>query len=366
VTLTVSEVPVNAARNRAATSGPQPCLVASAELDEAAWDGYVRDHAEATGYHLWQWRLLFERVFGLTTEYVAVRTGGRISGVLPLVHFSTRLSGRFVVSLPFVNYGGVLADDDASARLLIEAARTAGTRARASHVELRHRQQLFAELPHKQHKVAMILELGATPAELLAGVDRKARNQLKKAEKSGLRVVTGCGELVDDFYDVFAENMRDLGTPVYHRTFFRTVCDLFPDTLRVILIRQGDKAIAGGITYRFRDVIELPWASSLRSFNALCPNNMLYWSVIEQACAAGARRVDFGRCSPDQGTFKFKSQWGAKPSPLHWEYHLLRRASLPDQSPANAKYKLAIAIWKRLPLPVANRLGPRVIRQFPG
>ena len=340
-------------------------LTCSISVSAVEWDRYVDSHPDASMYHGWVWRHVFERVFGHDTVYLAARRGEDVVGVLPLVVFRSWLFGRFMVSLPFVNYGGVLASDTEAAEALLQAACEEAAAHRCAHVELRHVQRCYADLPVKQHKVAMTLTLPATTADAWNAIDRKARNQVRKAQKSGFDVVTGGSELVDDFYRVFAVNMRDLGTPVYSRAFFQTVLLTFPDRARVYVVRDKGRAVAAGITLEYRDRIELPWASSLREYRPLCPNNLLYWSVIEQAIHAGCRVLDLGRSTPGEGTYEFKRQWGAVAVPVSWEYVLITRQSLPDQSPANPRFKQAIALWQRLPVTFTTTVGPAIVRSIP-
>jgi FemAB-related protein (PEP-CTERM system-associated) len=269
------------------------------------------------------------------------------------------------VSLPFVNYGGVVADDDATRRaLLAEAERIAADRGLA-HVELRHSNAVFPELPSKRHKVAMKLELAADTARAWDALDRKVRNQVRKAEKSELVIDSGGAEMLDHFYAVFARNMRDLGTPVYDRRFFREVFRQFPNDSRVFLVRNASTVVAAGISYRYRDTIEVPWASSLKEYRTQSPNTLLYWHLIRDAIERGARVFDFGRSTPNEGTYKFKEQWGARPHSVCWEYRLLGGQRLPDQSPKNPKFRAAIEIWKRMPVGLTNVLVPRLVRQIP-
>jgi FemAB-related protein (PEP-CTERM system-associated) len=235
----------------------------------------------------------------------------------------------------------------------------------ASHVELRHVERQFEQLPFRQHKLGMRRDLPSTTEALWAAVDRKIRNQVRKAQKEGLEAVTGGAELVDEFYTVFAENMRDLGTPVYPPALFSETLRLFPDRAKVSVVRYKGRAVAAGIVIGFRDVVLNPWASSLREFRHLCPNMLLYWTLLEQAVRDGAHVFDFGRSSPGGGTHQFKLQWGAAEVPLHWEYVLLSRAEPPNQGPSNPKFERAIRAWQRLPLSVANVLGPRIARHLP-
>jgi FemAB-related protein (PEP-CTERM system-associated) len=332
--------------------------------DEAAWDAYIHRHPDASGYHLWGWRRLFEGVFGHRAVYLAATTAGTIHGVLPLVAFHSLLFGRFMVSLPFVNYGGVVSDsDDVAAALVSEAGRRARATA-ARHIELRHTARRFPELAAKTHKVAMLLPLPASKEALWSALDRKVRNQVRKAEKSGLVAEVGGAALLNDFYDVFARNMRDLGTPVYSRRLFETVLATFPDRAQVVVVRLDSRAVAAAVTWRWRDRVEVPWASSLREFNSLAPNNLLYWTILQAAIDNGATSMDFGRSTPNEGTFHFKRQWGAEPMQLYWEYDLAT-AELPDQSPKNRRFALAVEVWRRLPVAVANTAGPWIVRSIP-
>lgn len=334
--------------------------------DPAGWDRFVEQHPDATGYHLWGWRAIFEEIFGHRAVYLAAEQGGVTSGVLPLVEFRSALFGRFLVSLPFVNYGGVLALNDVSGNALLARAASLARKSRMRHVELRHRSRRFEGLRPKEHKVSMLLPLPDSTEGFWTRLDRKVRNQVRKAEKSGLRAeVTGLDRL-SDFYGVFARNMRDLGTPVYSPRFFDAVVRAFPDRTRIVIVRDENsgRPVAAALTWRWRDTVEVPWASSLREFNALAPNNLLYWTIIQEAIGGGASVLDFGRSTPGEGTFHFKRQWGAEPLPLCWEYDLIDGV-MPDQSPKNPKFRVAIEAWKRLPLGIANRLGPHIVRSIP-
>jgi serine/alanine adding enzyme len=341
-----------------------PVVVSNAD-DEPEWDAFVRAHPGASGYHLWRWRRVFESVFGHQAEYLIARRDNEIAGVLPLILFRSVLFGRFAVSMPFVNYGGVVANDAATARALLSRARSVAEGHRAAHVELRHQSRQFDDLPCKQHKVAMTLSLRPSVEEAWEGLDRKVRNQVRKAEKSGLSVECGGADLVAPFYRVFAENMRDLGTPVYPRRLFEEVLGQFGDLSRVFLVRHKNVPVAGGLAYRHGDVVEVPWASSIAAYLTMCPNNLLYWRIIEWAIGKGLRVLDFGRSTPEEGTYHFKRQWGAAPQPLFWEYALLKAGTVPDQSPKNPRFASAIRMWKHVPLAVANVVGPRIVRSIP-
>jgi len=344
---------------------PAGDLVVSADVGAEEWDRFVATCPDRTAYHEWRWRGIIERAFGHRTAYLAARRDGAIAGVLPLVLFRSPLFGRFVVSLPFVNYGGVLADDEPAGAALLAAAERLGREGGFSHLELRHLTHRFAALPCKEHKVTMRLRLAASTERAWTEMDRKVRNQIRKAEKSGLAVAAGGRESLDAFYAIFAHNMRDLGTPVYARRFFAEVLDALGDRAVVVVVSRDGAPVASGIAVVTGDTVEVPWASSLAAFRSTCPNHLLYWFVIQWAIERGLRVLDFGRSTPNEGTFHFKQQWGAEPVPLYWEYSLFRSAALPDLSPKNPKLRMMVELWKRCPLWLTIVLGPHVVRSIP-
>jgi len=215
------------------------------------------------------------------------------------------------------------------------------------------------------HKVTMLLDLKSSVEDQWNSLDGKVRNQVRKAEKAGLRTVMGGVELLDGFYEVFCRNMRDLGTPVYGRNFFRNVLEEFPATTRILSVTKDDRVIASALLTWYKDTLEVPWASSNKDFRAFCPNNLLYWEAIRFAVDSGHGTFDFGRSTPGEGTYNFKKQWGARPVQLHWQYLLREGEAVPEVNPKNPKYRLAIQAWQRLPLTLTNLLGPHIVRCIP-
>jgi FemAB-related protein (PEP-CTERM system-associated) len=333
---------------------------------DKAWNTYVMDHHGATCYHQYGWKEVIEKSFGHEAFFLAARRkSGEICGVLPLVKMQSVLFGRQLVSVPFCNYGGVLCDDATVERLLIGRANALREKLGVDHVELRHLDKCLKGLATKSHKVTMILELAEDEAAQWKILDAKVRNQIRKAEKSRLKVITGHAELLDPFYRVFCRNMRDLGTPVYGKEFFRNILQTFPDTTRIVSVLLDGTTVASGIMIRFKDTVEVPWASSIKEYRNLCPNNLLYWEAIRISIKKRARRFDFGRSTPEEGTYRFKKQWGAKPVPLYWQYLMAEGGKLPQLSPSNPKYRALIGLWQRLPLPLANYMGPKIVRGIP-
>ncbi len=343
--------------------------------DAAAWDAYVERHPEASAYHRFGWRDVMARAFGHESRYLIAERGyghepaaaqgtREIVGVLPLVIFRSRLFGRYVVSLPFVNYGGIVADTPEAERALVDAAIAETRAAGGAYLELRHTRQQFAQLQAKRHKVGMEVALQSTEEGQWQAIDRKVRNQVRKGQKSGLRTAIGGAELVGDFYGVFSVNMRDLGTPVYSRRWFEGILEAFADGSRVFVVYSGERPVAGALVLWHGTTIEVPWASALRESNPMCANVLMYWEMLRFAVERGFQRFDLGRSTPGEGTFHFKKQWGAEPRELVWEYWTRDGARMPDLSVKNPKFQRAIAVWQRLPVGLTRVLGPPIVRHI--
>ena len=335
------------------------------DVPAATAEAYVASHPDGSTYHRPAWIQVVRQAFGHEAQYSAAMAGDRIVGVLPLVFFRSRVFGRFAVSMPFFNYGGILANTAEAERALLDRAIRATEQARGTHLELRHTRQHFAELTPRRHKVAMELRLEPDVDGQWAALDKKVRNQVRKAEKSALGILHGGSELLPQFYSVFARNMRDLGTPVYSSRFFREVLAAFPQHTRVFVITFEGQPIAASVIHWYRDRVEVPWASSLRECNPLCANVYLYWQMLRFAVERKFRTFDFGRSTPGEGTFHFKKQWGAEARELVWEYWTPPGTPLADLSPKNPKFAYAIRAWQRLPVRVATALGPMLVRNIP-
>jgi len=341
-------------------------VVAFGEPDAAAWQRYVDAAPEATCYHRWGWKRVVERTFGVRTHYLAATAGdGTICGVLPLALLSSVAFGRFLVSLPYFNYGGVCAADERVAAALVARAAELARDLGAKHVEFRNVRPDACTLPVKTSKVSMRLALPADGNTLWNSFPSKLRSQIKRPQKAGMTARFGGLDVLDDFYAVFAVNMRDLGTPVYSRRFFENILREFPESASICVVYADRTPVAAGFVIGFRDMLEIPWASSLREFNSQSPNMLLYWSILEHACERGYRVFDFGRCTVNEGTYRFKEQWGARPVQLYWHYWLKNGGSLPEINPHNPRYAAAIRMWQRLPVRVATLLGPSIVKHLP-
>ncbi len=355
--------------------------------DAKAWDGYVKNHPKATLYHLSGWREVIQNTYQHPTYYLMAKSTKNyaITGVLPLVHLKHFLFGNALVSMPFFDHGGLLASNHATEKALLETALTLMDRLKAKTIELRHANRplvLFQKgssdllkalvsvnTPKNQvgklretvktHKVSMILELPDSPKTLMKSFKSKLRSQIKKPLKEGLVPKIGGLDLLDDFYRVFTINMRDLGSPVHSINMIKNVVQQFPDRTRIVIVYRKNTPVACSLVVGFKSTLSNPWASSLRKYNRLSPNMLLYWTMLEYASSNVYQFFDFGRSTPNEGTYRFKAQWGAKPKVLHWHYLKWEKKNKNIDS-ENNKNNLAILIWKRLPLSLTNLLGPQI------
>jgi serine/alanine adding enzyme len=348
--------------------------------DSAVWDGYVRAHPGAIHFHLYGWKRVIEETYGLRGIYLmALETdldgssGTTVRGILPLVYMNLPFSARRLVSLPFLDVGGILAEDAAAEEALITEALAVARQLKADRLELRCArafdcfgapgdfERLMTNLNCTYrllaHKVGLTRSLPSSSGALLDSFNSKLRSQIKKGMKNGLSYETGGERLIDPFYAVFARNMRDLGSPVHARRLFVRVMTHFPESARIAIVRKDHQAVAGSLVLRFRDTVQNPWASSLRRFRSLNSNVLLYWVMLAYGCDHAFRRFDFGRSSRGAGTYRFKLQWGAEPSPLYWHYFFLG-------GPDPLKERLTFRVWKRLPLPLSKLLGPMVRKRI--
>lgn len=345
-------------------SGPVGVRAVTAQ-DRAAWEAYVEAHPQASLYHHAAWRELVARTMRHEDVSLIAHDGtGRVVGVLPLIAMRSRLFGAFAVSLPYFNYAGPLADSAAVEQRLLQAAGALAGQGGLSHVEVRET-RARAGWPAREDKVAMIRALPASDAALDAELGSKLRAQVRRATREDPRWRVGGVELLDDFYRVFARNMRDLGTPVYARGFFAAVLAAWPQRAHVVVVDLRGEPVACALLLGYRDMLEIPWASTLREVNALGINMFMYRRILAFAIERGYGWFDFGRSTVDAGTYRFKQQWGAVPLPNRWHYWLPPGHELPRLNPDNPKYRLLIAVWQRLPVWLTRLVGPPVVRNIP-
>jgi FemAB-related protein (PEP-CTERM system-associated) len=303
---------------------------------------------------------------GHTLYLVEATTGERTIAALPLAHVRSPFFGSFLVSLPYVNSAGVIGTSPAVISQLVDAAVALADNLQVRYLELRQEQQLaHAALAHtNDSKVLMRLSLPATTEALWDRFKSKLRSQIRAGEKHDFTVTWGGKERLAEFYQVFSRNMRDLGTPVYSRQFFAAILTHFAGNAELCVVRIKEQPIAGALLIHGSGCSEVPSASSLREFNSTNANMVMYWHLLQRAIDRGQQVFDFGRSTVDSNTYRFKKQWGAEPSPSIWQYYL-RRGSIADMRPENAKFGLAIRTWRRLPVWLTQMIGPAIVRGIP-
>jgi len=337
-------------------------IVEEGRATRAEWDAFVDRQADATLCHRHGWREVIQSAFGHQCLWLEAREDGRLAGVLPLVRVKSLLFGHYLVSMPFLNYGGPVGGPGALRALADEAVR----RARADGVkllELRSRVELPVELKVSHHKITVVLDLPDSTDALMKGFPAKLRSQVRRPQKEGLEVRFGADQL-DGFYAVFSRHMRDLGTPVMPKGFFAAALEAFPADAWVGCGYLGARPVTCGFGFVCQGEFEMTWASTLTEVNRISANMGLYWSFMERAIAAGLRTFNFGRCTPEGSTHRFKRQWGGRDEQLFW-YQVGGREGEPARPPGPEAYAWGPRLWKRLPLGLANVLGPRIVRSIP-
>ena len=291
---------------------------------------------------------------------------GRTVGLLPLALVKSLLFGRFLVSLPYLNSAGAVGVDAEATRVLIDRAVLLADELDVRYFEMRNETacEHAALTARLSTKVCMRLALPPTVDELSAQLKSKLRSQIRAGQRHGFEVTWGGLSCLDDFYRVFSRNMRDLGTPVYGRGLFEAILTEFPSQAELCVVRLEGEPAAAALLVHGRGITEVPSASSLREFNSRSANMAMYWHLLCRAVERGQKTFDFGRSTEGGNTYRFKKQWGAEPFPSVWQYYV-RRGSSGELRPENGRYGLAIRIWKRLPLWLANTLGPRIVRGIP-
>lgn len=330
--------------------------------DARPWDAYVYRAPEGTVCHLYGWREVIERAYRHRTFYLAATHHGRVCGLLPLALIRSRLFGRHLVSMPYMDYGGVVTlEGEAVRQQLVEAAMQLA-RSHQATLSLRCGADQGLSLPIWLGKLTMRIDLGTDVETLWKWLPSERRNRIRKARKHGLEVSFHADEYLEAFYRIFATNMRDLGSPVHSRQFFYRMFAALGPYLRLIMVRHQGEPIAAACCLFYKDTVTIPgWISALRPYFSLCPNQILHWELMRYGIDHGYRVLDLGRSSKDTGTFEAKRQWQATPVQLYWYY-------FPDVPPSPSKpqtYSRQVALWQRLPVPLANAVGPVLRKSIP-
>ena len=333
-------------------------------LDDAsapAWDRFVESAPSGTFFHRAAWARVIETAFGHATHYIYTERDGAITGVLPLARVKTMLFGDTLISVPFCVYGGPLAADAASAAELADHAATLLKQTGASAVEFRHREAVEGDwLERPDLYVTFRKAIAADHDKNMKAIPRKQRAMVRKGIQNGLTSTSNHD--VRLLHGIYAESVRNLGTPVFSRRYFQILADVFRDDCDIVTINDGETALTSVMNFYFRDEVLPYYGGGTAAARGRAGNDFMYWEVMRRAADRGCLMFDFGRSKLGTGAYSFKHNWGFEPEKLYYRYKLAPGASIPDHNPMNPKYRLFIAGWKKLPLPIANLLGPPIVR----
>jgi FemAB-related protein (PEP-CTERM system-associated) len=326
-----------------------------------AWDAFVFSHPQATFFHRAGWQKLVQDVFKHDTYFLYTESDGRITGVLPLAHVKTWLFGNALVSLPFAVYGGVVASNSQAGHALEHEAQAIAQRLDVAHLELRNVQPVHADWPAQDIYVTFRKALGCDDDANMLSIPRKQRAMVRKGARNGLSSVIDAD--VDRFYTLYTDNVRRHGTPAMPRRYFQALRAEFGDACEVLTVENADgRPLSSVLSFYFRNEVLPYYAGDDTAARTLAANDFKYWELMRRATARGVAVFDYGRSKQGTGSYAYKRNWGFEPTPLHYEYQLYKRSTIPQNNPSNTRFKPLIAMWRRLPLDVTNWLGPYIVR----
>lgn len=328
--------------------------------DRVRWDAFVERCEQATFFHLSGWESVIRRAFGHRTHFLLAESAGRIEGVLPLAEVRSVLFGHSLVSLPFCVYGGAAAETE-RARLALDAEAIAlAEQLGVGHLEYRNRTRLHSDWATKQLYVTFRKPIAADDERNLNAIPRKQRAMVRKGIKAGLESSVDQG--TERFFAAYAESVHRLGTPVFSRRYFDILCEEFGSQCEILTVTHQGRLVASVLSFFFRDEVLPYYGGGTRLARELAGNDFMYWEVMRRASRRGVRVFDYGRSKLGTGSFDFKKNWGFEPTPLDYEYRLVKARAVPDHNPLNPKYRAFVELWKKLPLAVANRIGPYIVK----
>lgn len=326
------------------------------------WDNFVEKCPSASFFHKSGWQKVIQEAFGHNTHYIYAEKEGQIIGVLPLGHINSRLFGNALISNPFCVYGGVATASHEARIALEEHAVKLARDLNVDYLELRNREASNSGRPTKSLYVTFRKHLDPDPEKNLAAVPRKQRAMIRKGISAGLNSVID--ESVDRLHEAYAESVRNLGTPVYSKKYFQLLKNVFGSSCEILTIEHEGKVVSSVMNFYFRDEVLPYYGGGTDAARDLKANDFMYWEVMRRAVERGVKVFDYGRSKLGTGSFRFKTHWGFEPEPLHYEYELVKAKAMPDINPLNPKYKMFVAGWQKLPLPISKIIGPLLSRDL--
>jgi len=332
------------------------------DTEFSRWDVFVEACPEATFFHRAGWKTVLERAFGHQTYYLYAEQGGEIVGLLPLAQVKSWLFGNTLASLPFCVYGGIIAINEAAKTALLKAACELASQLKVDALEMRNIQPSGQGWPTKNLYTTFRKEIDADPDTNMKAIPRKQRAVVRKGIKAGLTSEADPGW--ERLYRIYSESVRNLGTPVFSVNYFKILREVFGSDCGVLMISHQGKDIAGVMSFYFKDQVLPYYGGSITEARTLKGNDFMYWELMRQSGEQGIRIFDFGRSKEGTGPYSFKKNWGFTPEPLCYEYFLVKSQEMPDLNPMNPKYRFFVNNWKKLPLPIANTIGPLLAKSL--
>lgn len=329
------------------------------------WDNFVLNNSKANFYQLYEWKNINSYAFQHRTYNLAALEAGKIIGILPLVHLKSRLFGNILCSMPFVNYGGMSTTSAMADAMLLAEATNLTRNINADFMELRSISNISSSMPCSTHKVSMTIKLNNDPEVLWNAFSSKHRTNIRRAYKNGLEVISGGREYLDTFYNILAISWRNMGTPIYKKSYFERIFSSFGEMLKIFICTLNGKPVAGAFNGYFNGVVEGMWAGAIPEARKAQYSYVLYWEMIKDACKGGFETYHLGRSSVDSGGEQFKKKWNAEQVQLYWSYYLNNIREMPRITVDNPKYKLAIKTWRHLPVNFTTLIGPLLAKNIP-
>jgi FemAB-related protein (PEP-CTERM system-associated) len=333
--------------------------------DEAKWDAYIMQHPAGEFFSLIAWKRVIEESYGYKPQYLIAERDDKVVGILPMFLVSNLVTGKKLISVPFAVYAGATADDQAAEDALHSEVRELGQKLKVDYVELRYKNHGAMEgwVPVEQY-VTFTMALEANDEAMMKKLPRDTRYMVRKGQKAGLAGKHGLDQM-DLFYRLFAQNMQNHGTPMFPRKYFSLMEKHLGAALDVLIIRDGDKPVAGVLSFLFKDAVLPYYAGVTDDARRVAGNNFMYWDLMSWSISRGIRHFDFGRSKKGTGAFDFKSGWGMDCKQLDYQMLLVQRKTAPNFSPTNSKFAAAAKVWARLPLGLTTFIGPMVAPWFP-
>lgn len=330
--------------------------------DSGRWDQFVMSHPDATFFHRSGWKTVIEKAFGHKTWFLYAEQNGELQGILPLAEVKSLLFGHSLSALPFCVYGGVVAKNDLTREQLELAAQKLAEQLKVDYLEFRNVQSVHADWPRKDLYVTFRKEIDPDVERNMLAIPRKQRAMVRKGIKYGL--VSEIDQSIDRFFHAYSNSVHRLGTPVFAKKYFRLLKDIFAEDCELLTIVKDGKTISSVMSFYFRNEVLPYYGGGTEEARQFAANDFMYWELMRSSCEKGLKVFDFGRSKQNSGSYSFKVNWGFEPQPLHYEYRLIHSSTIPDHNPSNPKYQFFIKAWQKIPLTIANLIGPHIVKNL--